>query len=77
MDATAIVLCRDNNLPLRVFNLNDPATWCASCAARTSARWSRTERRAPLDWRPLMLEDIKKDAADRMHKCVVALPATN
>jgi uridylate kinase len=23
MDATAIVLCRDNNLPLRVFNLND------------------------------------------------------
>lgn len=30
MDATAIVLCRDNNLPLRVFNLNDagalPAT---------------------------------------------------
>ncbi len=30
MDTTAIVLCRDNNLPLRVFNLNDegalPAT---------------------------------------------------
>jgi uridylate kinase len=30
MDATAIVLCRDNNLPLRIFNLNDvgslPAT---------------------------------------------------
>jgi uridylate kinase len=24
MDATAIVLCRDNNLPLRVFNLNNP-----------------------------------------------------
>lgn len=23
MDATAVVLCRDNNLPLRVFNLND------------------------------------------------------
>jgi uridylate kinase len=23
MDATAIVMCRDNNLPLRVFNLND------------------------------------------------------
>ncbi len=23
MDATAIVLCRDNNLPLRIFNLND------------------------------------------------------
>ena len=24
MDATAIVMCRDNNLPLRVFNLNEP-----------------------------------------------------
>jgi uridylate kinase len=24
MDATAIVLCRDNDLPLRVFNLNNP-----------------------------------------------------
>jgi len=23
MDATAIVMCRDNNLPLRVFNLNN------------------------------------------------------
>jgi uridylate kinase len=24
MDATAIVMCRDNHLPLRVFNLNNP-----------------------------------------------------
>jgi uridylate kinase len=24
MDATAIVMCRDNRLPLRVFNLNNP-----------------------------------------------------
>ena len=24
MDATAIVLCRDNNMPLRVFNINKP-----------------------------------------------------
>jgi uridylate kinase len=23
MDATAIVMCRDNNLPLQVFNLNN------------------------------------------------------
>ncbi len=23
MDATAIVLCRDNDIPLRVFNLNN------------------------------------------------------
>ncbi|MCG8433275.1 MAG: UMP kinase [Gammaproteobacteria bacterium] len=25
MDATAIVMCRDNNIPLRVFNINNPA----------------------------------------------------
>jgi uridylate kinase len=24
MDATAIVMCRDNDLPLRVFSLNEP-----------------------------------------------------
>ena len=24
MDATAIVLCRDQNMPLRVFNMNKP-----------------------------------------------------
>ena len=24
MDATAIVMCRDNNLPLRIFNLTEP-----------------------------------------------------
>jgi uridylate kinase len=24
MDATAIVLCRDNNMPLRIMNINDP-----------------------------------------------------
>jgi uridylate kinase len=24
MDATAIVLCRDNRMPLRVFNINKP-----------------------------------------------------
>ena len=24
MDATAVVMCRDNNLPLRVFNLTEP-----------------------------------------------------
>ena len=40
MDATAIVMCRDNGLPLRVFNLNDQARWCAPRAARMSAPWS-------------------------------------
>ena len=24
MDATALVLCRDNDLPLRVLNINEP-----------------------------------------------------
>jgi uridylate kinase len=24
MDATAIVMCRDNHVPVRVFNLNNP-----------------------------------------------------
>ena len=24
MDATALVMCRDNNIPLRVFNINTP-----------------------------------------------------
>ncbi len=44
MDATAIVMCRDNRLPLRVFNLNNRGRPdCASCAARTSARWSRND----------------------------------
>ena len=39
MDATAIVMCRDYRMPLRVFNLGTPGICCASCAARTSARW--------------------------------------
>ena len=44
MDATAIVMCRDNHLPLRVFNLNNSGRpHRASCAARTSARWSLIE----------------------------------
>ena len=30
MDATAVVLCRDNNLPLRIFNLNDPGAMPAA-----------------------------------------------
>ena len=26
MDATAVVMCRDNNLPLRIFDMTDPGT---------------------------------------------------
>ncbi|MCG6938556.1 MAG: UMP kinase [Gammaproteobacteria bacterium] len=35
MDATAIVLCRDNNLPLRIFNLNDPGALPAAMTDKT------------------------------------------
>ena len=35
MDATAIVLCRDNNLPLRIFNLNDAGSLPATMKDKT------------------------------------------
>jgi len=35
MDATAIVLCRDNNLPLRIFNLNDAGVLPAVMSDKT------------------------------------------
>ena len=35
MDATAIVLCRDNNLPLRIFNLNNIGALPASMKDKT------------------------------------------
>jgi uridylate kinase len=35
MDATAIVLCRDNDLPLRIFNLNDVGSLPATMKDRT------------------------------------------
>jgi uridylate kinase len=35
MDATAIVLCRDNNLPLRIFNLNQKGALPAAMKDRT------------------------------------------
>jgi uridylate kinase len=35
MDATAIVLCRDNNLPLRIFNLNQSGALPAAMTDRT------------------------------------------
>jgi uridylate kinase len=35
MDATAIVLCRDNNLPLRIFNLNEAGALPSAMTDRT------------------------------------------
>ena len=41
MDATAIVMCRENNLPLVVFNLNTPGDLVrVDHAAKPSARRS-------------------------------------
>ena len=41
MDSTAVTLCRDNKMPIRVFKLTAArATSSGSAWARTSARWS-------------------------------------
>ena len=71
MDATAIVMCRDHRLPLRVFNLNSGGDCCAHCARRgdvgtlvtTSEGACHQHARGP--W----LEDLRKDASARMQKC--------
>ncbi len=59
MDATAIVMCRDNDLPLRVFNLNNAGDLPRIVRGEdvgtvVTVAASAVERR--------MLEDIKKDA---------------
>ena len=72
MDATAIVLCRDHHLPLRVFNLNEPGALVRAARGEDVGTLVTTlsgARRPPED---RMLEDIKKDAAERMGKCVAA-----
>ena len=74
MDATAIVMCRDNHLPLRVFNLNEPGA-LVRVARGEDVGHARDQlrRRGRRPRRPLMIEDVKKDAAERMAKCVAAL----
>ena len=74
MDATAIVLCRDNRLPLRVFNLQQsPATCRGLCAARMSVPSSPTTE-LQLEANN-MLDDIKTDASTRMQKCIQTFQA--
>ena len=68
MDATAIVMCRENNLPLQVFNLFNAGDLMRIVQGEdvgtvVSGRTVRGE---------VMLEDIKKDATVRMQKCVTA-----
>ena len=65
MDATAMVMCRDNRLPLRVFNLNN-----AGDLMRIVRRRRRRHRRRRRVGVGTMLEDLKKDARERMAKCV-------
>ena len=39
MDATAIALCRDQNLPLRIFNLNKPGSLARIIAGEPEGTW--------------------------------------
>ena len=66
MDATAIVMCRENNLPLQVFNLFNAGDLLRIVQGEdvgtvVSVGPVRGE---------FMLDDIKKDATQRMQKCV-------
>jgi uridylate kinase len=39
MDAAAVSLCRENDLPIIVLNINEPARWPRRSGARSAARW--------------------------------------
>ncbi len=65
MDLTAICLCRDHKMPLRVFNMNKPG------ALLNVVVWRR--RRNPDRGGCTMINDIKKDAQERMSKSLEAL----
>jgi uridylate kinase len=43
MDATAFALCRDQNLPIKVFASSSRARSSASCSARTKAPWCTSD----------------------------------
>ncbi len=68
MDATAIVMCRDNNLPLRVFDLTKPGELLRIVRGEDVGTLVRTLIVAELARRTPMLEDIKKDANERMQE---------
>ena len=49
MDGTAATLCRDNKLPILVFDLADPDNIARVCRVRMWVHWStRAEHTAPL-----------------------------
>ena len=43
MDSTAATLCRDNGLPILVFDLGQPANIAKPCRARPSAPLSKSK----------------------------------
>ena len=64
MDLTAITFCKDNNMPIRVFDLMIPGN-LASCAQRRADRYAG----------PLMDDDdlatlVKEDTRDKMGKAI-------
>ena len=86
MDATAIVMCRDNNLPLRVFDLTKPGELLRIVRGEDVGTLVTNHERtdglkaghvrpagSTIDPENAMLEDIKKDAIERMQKCVASL----
>ena len=44
MDSTAFSLCKDNDMSILVFNLDDPEMWCVPSPAKRSARLYLTKR---------------------------------
>ena len=63
-DATAISLCRDNDLPLVVFNLRRRETSPGRSGVRGSERSSVERRRSPV------IDDTLLEAEDKMDKAV-------
>ena len=71
MDATAIVMCRENNLPLIVFNLNNPGDLVRVVTGEAVGTSVSEPSAAHRDRQ--MINDIKKDAEQRMQQGVEAL----
>jgi hypothetical protein len=71
MDATAIVMCRDNRLPLRVFNLFNPGDLVRIVRGEDVGTSSPPGLTREGDH----ARRLKKDATSRMQKCVLDVQA--
>ena len=69
MDATAIVLCRDHDLPMRVFNLNEANALVRAARGEDVGTWSRTEA-ALRCWRPSCSRTSRRTPPSACGKCV-------